>query len=152
MLVKKKGARQKSIETTHHSTNQHSTTTMSSIQPTINNTVSNAVVSSDLRPSSMNGTQCLFILFCFILLINKQTLAFPIYYPPLTTTVFTASEPSPSSSKMKAASSARRLELQEIPGGNTGQKVKEIESKLSSSASDDGAKSDKGKFICLVLY
>ena len=55
---------------------------------------------------------------------------------------------------MKAASSARREELKEIPGGNTSQKVKAIESKLgSSSAGDDGAKPDKkGKFVCLVLY
>jgi hypothetical protein len=53
---------------------------------------------------------------------------------------------------MEDMSSFRRNELEIISGGNTGRKVKEIESKLSSSAGDDGAKPEKGKFICLVLY
>lgn len=54
---------------------------------------------------------------------------------------------------MKAASSARREELKEIPGGNTSQKIKTMESKLGLSSAGDGAKPDKkGKFVCLVLY
>ena len=55
---------------------------------------------------------------------------------------------------MKAMSSTRREELKEIPGGNTGQKIKTMESKLGlSSAGDDGAKPNKkGKFVCLALY
>ena len=48
---------------------------------------------------------------------------------------------------MEAMLSSRHKELEIIPGGNTEQKVKVVESKLSSSTGDDGAKPDKGKFI-----